>query len=115
MEETSAVAALAALAHDVRLRAFRLLVKAGPSGLPSGDIADRLGVPPTGMSFHLATLERAGLAEARRDGRRIFYAVQYEAMRRLLTFLTEDCCDGRPELCEGLVGADAPCREEESV
>jgi arsenate reductase len=111
MKEHSAVAALAALAHDVRLRAFRLLVKAGPSGLPSGDIAEALGVPPTGMSFHLAGLERSGLIAARRDGRRIFYAVHYEAMRRLLTFLTEDCCDGRPELCGGLgVAADSQRR-----
>jgi protein-tyrosine-phosphatase/DNA-binding transcriptional ArsR family regulator len=105
MDETSAVVALSALAHDVRLRAFRLLVKAGPSGLPSGDIAAELGVPPTGMSFHLATLERSGLVMARRQGRRVFYAVQYETMRRLLTFLSEDCCDGRPELCGGLVAA----------
>ncbi|MGH6923942.1 MAG: ArsR/SmtB family transcription factor, partial [Propylenella sp.] len=106
MDEESVVPALAALAHDVRVRAFRLLVKAGPSGLPSGDIAGALGVPPTGMSFHLAALERAGLIAARREGRRIFYAVQYEAMRRVLTFLTEDCCDGRPELCGGLAVAD---------
>ncbi len=102
MDENSAAAALSALAHDVRLRAFRRLVRAGPSGLPSGDIAGELGVPPTGMSFHLAALERAGLVAARREGRKIFYAVQYEAMRRLLTFLSEDCCDGRPELCGGL-------------
>ena len=106
MEEPIAVAALAALAHEVRLRAFRLLVKAGPSGLPSGDIAGALGVPPTGMSFHLATLERAGLLEARREGRRVFYAVHYETMRRLLAFLSEDCCGGRPELCGGLGVAD---------
>ncbi len=105
MDEGPAIAALAALANDVRLRAFRLLVKAGPSGACSGDIAGALGVPPTGMSFHLAALERAGLVVTRREGRRIFYAVHYEAMRRLLTFLTEDCCDGRPELCGGIVAA----------
>jgi arsenate reductase len=112
MDEPSAVGALAALAHDARLRAFRLLVQAGPSGLPSGDIAGALGVPPTGMSFHLAALERSGLVAARREGRRIFYAVQYEAMRRLLAFLSEDCCDGRPELCGGLgLTADGVRRE----
>ena len=102
MEEPIAIAALAALAHDVRLKAFRLLVKAGPSGLPSGDIAGALGVPPTGMSFHLATLERSGLLAARRAGRRVFYAVHYETMRQLLAFLSEDCCGGRPELCGAL-------------
>ena len=106
MEEPTAIAALAALAHDVRLRAFRLLVTVGPSGLPSGDIAGALGVPPTGMSFHLTSLERAGLLEARRQGRRVFYAVHYETMRRLLAFLSEDCCDGRPELCGALGVAD---------
>jgi arsenate reductase len=112
MEEDVAVAALGALAHDVRVRAFRLLVKAGPSGMPSGDIAGALGVAPTGMSFHLAALERSGLVAARREGRRIFYAVQYEAMRGLLTFLSEDCCDGRPELCGGVGPAAGEARGE---
>lgn len=107
MDEGTAITALSALAQEARLRAFRLLVSAGPSGMPSGDIAGALGVAPTGMSFHLAALERSGLLIARREGRRVFYAVHYETMRRLLAFLTEDCCDGRPELCGALAKGTA--------
>lgn len=109
MFDAQAVAALAALAHDDRLAAFRLLVKAGPSGLPSGEIAERLGVAPTRMSFHLTTLERSGLLGSTRQGRQVIYAVQFERMRQLLTFLTEDCCDGHPEICGDLAKACEPC------
>lgn len=102
MIDQHAVAALSALAHEDRLSAFRLLVKAGPQGLASGEIAEALDVAPTRMSFHLAGLERSGLVEAKRDGRRIIYSVRFDAMRDLLTFLTQDCCNGRPEICGGL-------------
>ena len=112
IEEKDAVARLGALAHPARLQAFRLLVAAGPSGMPSGEIADALQVPPTAMSFHLAALERSGLLASRRLGRKIFYAVQFEEMRALLAFLTEDCCGGRPELCGGPPVSKARKREE---
>ena len=102
MIDDEAVAALAALAHEDRLRAFRLLVKAGPGGLASGEIAQALDIAPTRMSFHLAGLERSGLVETRRDGRRVIYSMCSGAMRDLLTFLTQDCCNGRPEICGGL-------------
>jgi ArsR family transcriptional regulator, arsenate/arsenite/antimonite-responsive transcriptional repressor len=101
VEDRDAVARLSALAHPARLKAFRLLVAAGPSGVPSGEIAEALQVPPTAMSFHLSALERSGLVSARREGRNILYAVQFEEVRELLAFLTEDCCGGRPELCGG--------------
>jgi ArsR family transcriptional regulator len=100
--ENRFIEALAALAHADRLAAFRLLVQAGPSGLPSGEIAERLCVPPTRMSFHLSTLERSGLAHSWRDGRRIRYAARFAAMRELLAYLTEDCCAGHPEICGDL-------------
>lgn len=93
------VASLAALAQEHRLRIFRLLVKEGPSGMAAGDIAHEVGISPTNMSFHLKELERAGLLRATRQGRFIRYAVDVEGMRKLLTYLTEDCCQGRPELC----------------
>ncbi|MEF2073036.1 ArsR/SmtB family transcription factor [Consotaella aegiceratis] len=112
MKDETAVAALAALAHADRLAAFRLLVKAGPNGLPSGEIADTLAIPPTRMSFHLATLERAGLLASRRDGRRILYAARYDEMRGLLAFLTEDCCNGRPEICGDIARLVSPCDQE---
>ena len=82
-----------------RLAAFRLLVSAGPHGLPSGTIAEKLDVQPTRMSFHLTTLERAGLLTAHREGRNIRYAVDFRQMRHLLAFLVEDCCANNPEIC----------------
>jgi DNA-binding transcriptional ArsR family regulator len=90
---------LSALAHEHRLKIFRLLVRAGPSGMPSTDIAEAVGISPTGASFHLKELDRAGLIVATRQGRYIRYAIQFDGMRQLLTYLTEDCCQGQPELC----------------
>ncbi|NJO22155.1 MAG: helix-turn-helix transcriptional regulator [Sphingomonadales bacterium] len=99
MDEKQIVAALAALAQEHRLRIFRLLVAHGPSGLPAGEIADRIGIGATNMSFHLKELDRAGLLRATRQGRFIRYAIHVDGMRELLTYLTEQCCQGRPELC----------------
>jgi len=106
MEMKSVVAALAALAQETRLAVFRLLIEAGPGGLPAGLIATRLEVAPATLSFHLNQLERAGLLASRRNGRQILYAADIEGTRRLLAFLTEDCCGGRPELCGELVRAE---------
>lgn len=103
MDDRSAVAALLALAQETRLSVFRLLVGAGPSGLPAGSIAERLDVPPSTLSFHLKELERSGLVRSWRRARQIFYAAEFETMRRLLAFLTEECCGGHPEICGGLV------------
>ncbi|MER0238545.1 helix-turn-helix domain-containing protein [Fulvimarina sp. MAC8] len=99
METARTVEQLAALAHADRLSAFRLLVRQGPEGMASGAIAEALDIAPTRMSFHLATLDRAGLLQSWRDGRKIRYAANFEVMRGLLNFLTEDCCGGRPEIC----------------
>ncbi len=99
MKIQSAIVMLGALAQEHRLRIFRMLVKAGPSGQPSSDIADVVGISPTSASFHLKELERAGLLVATRQGRFIRYAVHVDAMRQLLIYLTEDCCQGQPELC----------------
>lgn len=99
MFEDLAIEALTALAHKDRLGAFRLLIKAGPLGLPSGEIAGALKIAPTRMSFHLSTLEKSGLVRATRQGRKVFYAVQFDHMRDLLLFLTEDCCAGHPDIC----------------
>ena len=109
METMHAVAAFAALAQETRLAALRLLVQAGPSGLPAGEIAQRLGVPPSTLSFHLKELDRAGLVRSWRVQRQIRYAAHYEGLRRLLAFLTEDCCNGHPEICGGLMQAVAAC------
>jgi DNA-binding transcriptional ArsR family regulator len=103
MNEEKAVMALAALAHENRLRIFRLLVKTGPSGMPAGEIADRVHMSATNASFHLKELDRAGLLRSVRQGRFIRYAIHVDGMRKLLIYLTEDCCQGRPELCGSIV------------
>jgi DNA-binding transcriptional ArsR family regulator len=92
MEARLAVSALSALAHEHRLGAYRLLVEAGPNGLPAGAIAERLGVPPSSLTFHLQQLLRAGLATQRRASRQLIYAADFAAMNSLVGYLTENCC-----------------------
>lgn len=90
-----AVQALSALAQDSRLAVYRLLVQAGPEGVAASEIAERLGIPPNTLSFHLKTLSHAHLVQARQEGRFVYYSANYEQMSTLLGFLTENCCDGR--------------------
>ena len=94
MELNDAIGALGALAQETRLMAFRLLVRAGPAGVPAGEIARALDVPAATMSFHLSHLARAGLISPRRDGRSIIYAADFIGMRGLIDYLSEDCCAG---------------------
>ena len=116
MNEAAIVRRLGALAHEHRLRIFRLLVKRGPSGMPAGEIAEQVGISPTNTSFHLKELDRAGLLRASRHGRYIRYAIDVEGMRKLLTYLTEECCEGRPELCgEVFVAASKVCRPKKKA
>ena len=109
MESNEAIVAFAALAQETRLAVLRLLVQAGPNGLPAGEIAQHVGVPPSTLSFHLKELDRAGLARSWRVQRQIRYAADYEGLRRLLAFLTADCCNGYPEICGGLLQTVAAC------
>ncbi len=99
MDLSSSVIALAALAQESRLQVFRLLVQAGPDGLPAGKIATALGVPATTLSFHLNALTQAGLIARRRQGRSLIYAAVFATMNDLLGFLTEDCCQGQSISC----------------
>lgn len=99
MEATAAAQILAALSQETRLAVLRLLVAAGPSGLPAGVIAERLGAPASTASFHLSALERAGLTQSTRQSRQVIHAVRIAALRELIVFLTETCCGGHPELC----------------
>lgn len=99
MEMETAVDALAALAHPTRLEVFRRLVVAGAEGRAAGEVAEALAVPPATLSFHLKELSRAGLVAARRQGRQVFYAVDFAGTRDLFDYLMQDCCQGRPELC----------------
>src|SRR5580700_8378454 len=100
MDQKRAIAALGALAQDTRLDLFRLLVTCGPEGLPAGVIAQRLGVQPSSLSFHLAQLAHAGLITQRRLSRQLIYSAEYGAMNELLAYLTENCC-GRGASCAG--------------
>ncbi len=115
MESNTAIEALGALAQETRLAVFRLLVKAGAAGMTAGAIARTLEVAPSTLSSHLGILERAGLLQSWRVQRQIFYAADYGGVRDLLAFLTEDCCQGRPEICApvaaGLAASDTPRRD----
>jgi ArsR family transcriptional regulator, arsenate/arsenite/antimonite-responsive transcriptional repressor len=107
MKKKDAVAALAALAQDSRLDAFRLLVRAGPEGMPAGQVAEALDVSPNTLTFHLDRLREAGLVSVRREGRSMIYSACFDTMNDLLAYLTENCCQGRQERC-------APARNKPS-
>lgn len=94
METKEILAALAALAQESRLSAFRLLVQTGPQGLAASKIAEHLGIAPSSLSFHLKELAHAGLAIARQDGRFVIYSANFDTMSGLLAFLTDNCCGG---------------------
>lgn len=96
MQAPVVIRALSALAQEHRLAAFRLLVQAGDEGLAAGVLAERLDVPPSSMSFHLAQLANAGLVTQRRESRSIIYSADYAAMNGLMGYLTENCCGGVP-------------------
>jgi ArsR family transcriptional regulator, arsenate/arsenite/antimonite-responsive transcriptional repressor len=100
MNKPRALAALAALAKDNRLDVFRLLVEAGPQGLPAGEVAQALKLAPNTLTFHFDRLREAGLVAVRRDGRSMIYSAQYDAMNALIAYLTENCCRGAAELRE---------------
>ena len=95
METTQAVESLAALAQASRLEIYRLLVQAGPEGMPAGKIGEELELPPATLSFHLSQLTHAGLARSRQDGRFVIYSADYAAMNGLVGYLTENCCGAR--------------------
>jgi DNA-binding transcriptional ArsR family regulator len=94
MEMKTAVKALGALAQDSRLSIFRLLVQAGPQGMPAGAIGEKLDLPPATLSFHLAGLTRSGLADSRQEGRFVIYSANFRSMNLLVDYLTENCCNG---------------------
>ncbi len=108
-----AVAALAALAQDNRLDVFRLLVQAGPEGMPAGAVAAALNLPPNTLTFHFDRLRMAGLVSVRREGRSMIYAAQFDKMSALLSFLTENCCGGAP--CTPVAAPCKPVRRRTKV
>lgn len=102
MDIETTVKRLSALAHDKRLTIFRRLVRKGPDGMAAGDLARALDIANNTLSANLLILSNAELIGARRDGRSIIYSVRFEAMRDLLVYLTQDCCEGSPEVCTPL-------------
>ncbi len=115
METKNAVAALAALAQDNRLDIFRLLVEAGPDGMAAGHVAEKLGLAPNTLTFHFDRLRAAGLVTVRRDGRSMIYAARFEAMNGLVSFLTENCCQGSLAGCGPAVGCKPKGVRHEAV
>ncbi|GAB7537941.1 ArsR/SmtB family transcription factor [Burkholderia sp. 3C] len=107
MEEKDIIRALAALAHELRLRVFRMLVVVGPEGLTPGTMAAQLDVPNATLSFHLKELMHAGLVTQERDGRTLIYRAAYAQMNAVLGFLTENCCQG--QACLGPGATSCPC------
>lgn len=102
MKRQTVVHAFAALAHDVRLGIFQRLVETGPDGMAAGQIAGKLRISPSSLTFHIAHLERAGLVCSRREGRSIMYSANFGTMVTLVDFLTDKCCGGHPEVCHSL-------------
>lgn len=94
MEILTATGAFAALSQETRLAAFRLLVRAGPAGLPAGEIARSLGAAPSTLSTHLGLLQRAGLISSERRSRQVVYRADYDGVAALVRYLMEDCCKG---------------------
>ncbi len=103
MDKDNALEALAALGQATRLDVFRLLVRAGPDGMPAGEIARQLGLRQNTLSTHLGILTRAGLVKSAREGRIIRFTGDMAAMRSLVAFLVEDCCGGRPDQCRSVL------------
>ena len=95
MNELQALDAFASLSQETRLRIVRLLVMAGPDGMPAGAVGDAMGASSSKISFHLSHLERAGLIQSRREARSIIYSAVYPALSGLIEFLMKDCCQGR--------------------
>ena len=108
MKPRDIVDALGALAHETRLAAYRLLVEAGPAGLPAGTIATAIDIPPSSLTFHLQALLRARLVTQRRLSRQIIYAADFSAMNGLVAFLTENCCGQSDTACARLCDPAQP-------
>jgi len=116
MKNTNAVSALAALAQENRLDVFRLLVQAGPDGLPAGRVSTALKLAPNTLTFHFDRLRDAGLVTVRREGRSMIYAARFEIMNDLISFLTENCCQGAADACTPAICKPAkPSRRKERV
>jgi ArsR family transcriptional regulator, arsenate/arsenite/antimonite-responsive transcriptional repressor len=114
MDDRQALTAFAALSQETRLAIVRALVVAGHDGLAAGVIAERMGVSPTNVSFHLKELERSGLISQRRHSRSMIYSASYDALADLVKFLMDDCCCGHPAIRETVERSGACCSADNS-
>lgn len=117
MEKKSVVTALASLAQESRLDIYRILVQAGPEGLPAGKISELAGIPPSTTSFHLKGMSHANMVHSRNESRFVIYSANFETMNALLGFLTENCCGGNPCTSVTTPACTTPeaCAQKESV
>lgn len=113
MDRSSATTIFESLSSGVRLDIYRLLVKAGPPGMVAGEIGGAVEVPPTNLSFHLKALSRAQLVSVAQEGRYQRYRANLALMHDLITYLTEECCSGRPELCAEICQPAAQLQAQE--
>lgn len=110
MEKSDVITSLVALGHESRLDIFRLLMQAGPEGLPAGHIGEKLGLPSTTLSFHLNQVKHADLVIFRREGRSLIYMAAYPVMDALLAYMTENCCNGDVASCSFEPAQPANCQ-----
>lgn len=103
MEKKKALSAFSALSQETRLDAFRLLIKAGDTGMLSGEIGDALGQKPNTISTNLAILLNAALIRNKREGRSVRYFADFAGIGAMLGFLMEECCGGKPALCQPVI------------
>ncbi len=119
MKTRDVITALGALAHEHRLAIYRLLVEQGPGGLPAGVIAERVGLVPSSLTFHVQALQRAELITRRRVSRQLFYAADFSAMNAVIGYLTKNCCgsgaDGCAASCEPAGAAMKPKRSRKAA
>jgi ArsR family transcriptional regulator, arsenate/arsenite/antimonite-responsive transcriptional repressor len=122
MQLKQTVHALGALAHAHRLAIYRLLVEAGPTGLSAGDIAERVGLLPSSLTFHAQSLQRSGLVTQTRVSRQQIYAADFTVMNGLIEYLTQNCCGGdgscQPagqRVCKPVVSRSSPPRRRKSA
>ena len=115
MDGKRVVVALGALAQATRLEVFMLLVRTGPDGLPAGQIASEVGVPPSSLTFHIQQLFHAGLVTQRRVSRQLFYAMAPDAMNELVAYLTANCCGQADRIPVCKPAASKPARRKSTA
>lgn len=103
MDKPAVLQAFEALSSGARLDVYLLLVEAGTQGLVAGELASRLDIAPSNLSFHLKNLSHAGLVTVEQEGRFQRYRANLVLMREVTAFLSERCCGGHPEQCAELM------------